>query len=229
MVERNVKLELKWLSWYEMGCANWRDIGKEENLQNFTGKGEMRAWESKVILSPWAGKSGEVPSKELGKWEGTGHWKLAQLKKCLVWGAGRIPSLVWGVVGYLVRNVKQAIRNIDLGHVKDGRTKDTGMSKDDGWQMMPPKKEREETERKGTETEYSEKKKNSIRIRGGKRTVHWKKQWGEAVRRCNLEREERFLGRRDGHLGWSYWRCRGFYCGYQSMSIHELQPYQRAK
>lgn len=52
MVEGNVKLELKWLSWYEMGSTNWRDIGKEENLQNFTGKGEMTAQVSKMIPSP---------------------------------------------------------------------------------------------------------------------------------------------------------------------------------
>lgn len=51
-----------------MGNANWRDIGKEENLKNFTGKGEMIALESKVIPSPWAGKPGKVPSKKLGKW-----------------------------------------------------------------------------------------------------------------------------------------------------------------
>lgn len=31
---------------------------------------------------------------------------------------------------------------------------------------MPPKKEREETERKGTETEYSEKKKKTVFVLG---------------------------------------------------------------
>lgn len=109
---------------------------------------------------------------------------------------------------------------MDLGHIKDGKAMDTGMSKDDGWQMMFPPKDKE-TEKRDRDWIF-----RNTCIRGGKSTesierISEENQWGEAVQRCNLEKEERFLGRRDGQLGWSYWRCQGFYCGYQSMAIHE--------
>ena len=52
MVRGVRKLELKWLSCCETETATWTDIGKEQNLQDFTGTGRMAAQELKVIPKP---------------------------------------------------------------------------------------------------------------------------------------------------------------------------------